>query len=114
MISEMPIPLLVIQQGLHSKVNDLRALQRLATSEDFEVAYERASNEQRRVVTRLVADGDRCGVQEWLSLQELCSVSVEDLTVKELRRLAASLGIAGYQLMSKASLLSQISKRGGV
>lgn len=107
----MPETLLHLQQSLHSRVNDLRSLQRMAALPDFEEAYRSASVEQQRVLLNYIREGDRDGVQRWLAIQERDQIVIEELPVKELRRLAASLGIAGYQLMSKASLLSQIRNK---
>lgn len=108
MIAEMPVTLLDIQQSLHSRVNDLRSLQRIVATPDFETAYRQATEEQKAIVTELINNGDKDGVQQWVALQERDRTNIEELPVKELRRLAASLGIAGYQFLTKASLLSQI------
>lgn len=108
MIAEMPATLSHVQQSLQVRVNDLRSLQRLTTLPEFAVAYEAASVEQRQIVLRYIREGDKEAVQKWLALQERDRMVVEDLPVRELRRLAASLGIAGYQGMSKSSLLSHI------
>ncbi len=84
----------------------------MATSPDFEATYRKASEEQRCIVTAFIADGDKDAVQQWLAIQERDRTNIEELPVKELRKLAGSLGIPDYQYMTKASLLSSISTKG--
>lgn len=108
MITEMPVTLLDIQQVLHSRVNDWRSLQRIVETTDFEIAYKQATEEQRRIATQLIKNGEKDNVLKWIALQERNRTDIEELPVRELRKLAGSLGIAGYQFLTKASLLSQI------
>jgi hypothetical protein len=108
MIAEMPATLSHVQQSLQVRVNNLRSLQRIVMLPEFEVAYETCSTKQRRIVLGYINSGDKDAVQQWLSLLERDGTDIEELPVRELRRLAASLGIVGYQGMSKSSLLSYI------
>jgi hypothetical protein len=108
---EMLVGLLTIQQGLHSRVNDLRSIQRIVESIDFESIYKQATEAQQRIVIELINGGDKDAVQLWMAVQERDRSNIEELPVKELRRLACSLGIAGYHFLPKASLLSSISSK---
>lgn len=105
-------PLQAVQQALRDRVNNLRCLERLVTTREFETAYNRASTQQQAIITEAIETGNYDIVQQWLTILERDSMKIEELPIRDLRKLASNLKIPGYHLLVKASLLSRIKECG--
>ncbi len=99
-----------IQQSLQFHVNELRSIQRLIVAADFEKAYTNATDHDKQIVDQYIMKGERLNAVRWLAIQTKKELDIEELNIRELRKLAVSLGIAGYNVLSKASLLSEIKQ----
>ena len=99
-----------LQQDLTSRVNELRCLQRLIESKSFAGAYDEANDEDRGIVHRYIKEANRAAVEQWVAIQERDKLQIEELPVRELRKLASSLRIQDYNYLTRASLLSEIQK----
>ncbi len=99
-----------IQQALTSRVNEMRCLQRLIDSKSFAEAYNTATDEDHRIVHRYITDHNRDAVEQWIAIQERGKIRIEELPVRDLRKLASSLRIQDYNYLPRASLLSEIKK----
>lgn len=107
-------PLQQVQQALRDRLNNLRCLERLVTSKEFEAAYKVATDEQQKLVNTYIEKGETHRVQQWLTVLERDSIKdIGSLSIRDLRKLASGLGIPGYHLLLKASLLSRIMEIGG-
>lgn len=101
-----------IRHSLHSRLLDTRSLQRIVESENFEEIYKNASEDQRIIVKHLIQQGATGGVTQWLVIQQRNSkANIATLSVRELRQMASKLGIAAYNILPKASLLSAIRNK---
>jgi hypothetical protein len=105
-------PLQAVQQALRDRVNNLRCLERLVTTREFETAYIKASGQQQAIIAGAIDNGDYDVVQQWLTILERDSMNIEELPVRDLRKLASNLKIPGYHLLPRASLLSRIKEFG--
>jgi hypothetical protein len=101
--------LLDLQQSLSSQLNKLRAIQRILDKTEFADTYKKASEEDRSIVMALIKSGDSNAVEKWL--RSKIQRPIEEMSVRELRHLAMFLCVQDYQLLTKASLLSEIRKR---
>ncbi len=110
----MQRPLQAVQQALRDRVNNLRCLERLVTTREFETAYNKASGQQQAILTGAIDNGNYDLVQQQLAVLERDSMNIEELPVRDLRKLASNLKIPGYHLLTRASLLSRIKEFGGV
>jgi hypothetical protein len=97
-----------IQKAVHAQLLNIRNLDRLVSSLEFEEAYTGASLGKRNIVKRFIADSYLSGVEKWIAIQKRDSMDYEALPVKQLRVLAQGLGILGYHYLPKTSLLSEI------
>lgn len=97
-----------VQCDLAARVLAMRSIQRILTLVEFEEAYETATDEQRTQVNNCIDSVDRIGVERWLRNQRDTELASQSVTV--LRRRAQSLGVPYYNRLSKAVLLSEITK----
>jgi phage terminase small subunit len=75
----------------------------------FEEVYKNAPESERDAVKHLIQQGDTDAVEQWIAIQQRnTTVNIATLNMRDLRQLAAKLGIASYNLLPKASLLSAI------
>lgn len=102
--------LLKVQQDLQCRVNDLRCLHRLITSQEFEELYDKATDVQREAVGTHIREENRSEVERWIALLRRTTERLDDQPIRKLRTLASSLGIPGYHLLTKAELLFEIRK----
>lgn len=91
-------------------MNDLRCLHRLITSREFEELYVAATDCQREAVDAYIRDENRSEVERWVTLVGRARESLDDQPIRRLRTIASSLGIPGYNLLTKAELLAEIRK----
>lgn len=104
------LELAALQQALTQRVNRLRCLQRLLVSKRFLDVYRRADTVQRDSVHKYIRGDSDAAVEQWIATIERDTRNFEELPVRDLRRLASSLGVSGYNFLARASLLSEIRK----
>jgi Rho termination factor, N-terminal domain len=97
-----------IQHLMRSRLLAIRALERILTSDTFKNVFEATTEEQRDIVKQHINNGDKIAIEKWIAMQEK---SPEQMNVVQLRQLASKLGIANYNLLPKASLLSAIRNK---
>lgn len=103
--------LLQTELNLIERINNLRAIHRLINTLDFKIAYERCSVEQQQYVLSLITNNDKTSLISWLSKEQHRYLELEDLSIREMRKLAQQLGIRGYLNMTKSLLLSVLYQR---
>lgn len=99
-----------VRQSLQYRLNDLRSIQRVLQSKEFEDLYLEATLEERTVVNGLIREERRGEIIRWMAVIERRKLKLEDMTIRQLRSVASSLGIPGYHLLSKSQLVEAIKK----
>jgi hypothetical protein len=87
-----------------SKLNDFRAIVRLVESAEFEECIALHPNDQN--VKAYITYGNVDALKGWI--RSKLRAEIQDYTARQLRTLAASLGIPNYCGMHKAALLQSI------
>lgn len=98
-----------ISDDIHLKLCHYRSLYYVVSGLDFEQAYNKANESTKGKMLSAVESGN---VKELSAIIEITLGScLEEMPVRELRRIAGKYGIANYHLLPKASLLSAIKQR---
>jgi hypothetical protein len=100
----------LIQCDFHMLLLQIRNLHRIIHSFEFESAYARANEEQKKAVKINIDEHDQLAIEKWITLVNSSSVDISILSVSELRKLGRKKGIDGYQYLPKASLLSALKQ----
>jgi hypothetical protein len=99
-----------IQISCRNRLCQVRSLSNLIHSPKFEAAYTQASDDQKKRLEDLIATGQTDKILA--TITQILTDDLGKLTVRQLRAIAQRHGISGYVVMSKSSLLSEISQRG--
>lgn len=96
--------------SLHSKLCKVRAIHRISQSAEFTTAFDGASEGEREAALLCIENCDQPGLEQWI-LGQLISKSQLDLVpVTELRKLGKQLGVRGYHVATKCTLITEIRK----
>jgi len=95
--------LTIVRDLLHHRLLDLRRMEKLILALDFEILFHSADPDTRDRVLDWIREGSRNLVEKWF--KEASRRDLDDLTVKELRRIAQEEQVSGYESMNKATLI---------
>ncbi len=94
--------------GLHSQVCTVRSMLRLSETEGFRKAFDAANEAGKDVALKLINDGDKDGLCQWIKVQLHTQKAVECLSIRELRQLGQQLGVRHYNVLPKGRLIHEI------
>lgn len=86
----------------------LRSIERITSMEEFGVAYDKASPAQRAEVIQLINGCNKDGLVRWLDIAT--RPDYDSLSLRELRIMGQRCGVPYYSRLSKAMLLSEITR----
>lgn len=89
---------------------DLRAIDRMIQSPDFVTLWEDAAQKERGELIGYIRDVNIEAVREWFEEEQV--VTLEDLSKRELVKLASYHHVKNYSRMSKDQLRRALRKRG--
>jgi hypothetical protein len=93
-----------LQSQVHRKLLDIRRIDRMVSSMEFEVAYDACS--KREELYKIIDNIDADALQRWLR-QEV-EANIGEYSIRQLRVIAAQHGIPKYSLKTKSELLMAI------
>lgn len=93
-----------LQNSTRAKLNDLRALDRLVNSVEFLQFLKLDPNNPR--LEAAIVSGDLEAVRDWMN--NVIEIEFCEYSIRQLRLLAAQLGVKGYCLLNKDELLIEI------
>lgn len=93
---------------LHNKLCDLRKLDYLIKSVSFTECYARATDSEKASVTQLILNSDLLAVQKWLKYQQLMYQKYDDMTIRDLIKIAQAYLIVDYNQLTKSELIREI------
>lgn len=91
---------------INTEVNNLRQLEYIIRSDDFQQAYSKVSNKQEPEY--YVRTRDCVALKRWIRAQKLGEL--EAYSVRELRTMAKDLKIRDYHLLNKSDLIQEIKR----
>lgn len=98
----------ILRDDFHAQVLHLRKLDYIVQSDDFEIAYMKATNEERKAVHRAIMAGDQNALKQFLDKQSQKTDDFEKIGIRKLRMMGQHLRIDGYQYLNKISLIEEI------
>ncbi len=99
-----------IQILVRRETLNLRAIDRIIQSRDFEDAWKRSTTEQREQLLKALGNKDLDSVRIWL--RSTVRTALADLSYRELRDLAQGHLIPRYSRLDKEQLILQLQQRG--
>lgn len=95
-----------VKEKIRCKLNDLRTIDRIVSSFDFEYIYKRLTDSQKVELEQIIDNLNKNALLDFMLNQE--RLAIEDLTVRKLRQIASQLYIEYYSQLSKAELIRLI------
>jgi Rho termination factor-like protein len=94
-----------LRSQVHHKLLNLRRVERIVSSVEFEVAYESCANKED--VTKLIKEDKVDDLNKWLKME--VEANVGEYTIRQLRSIASQHGVPKYSIKTKAELLMAIA-----
>ena len=95
-----------IQKEVHQRLLNIRRIERLVLSKEFEIAYVRANEKAKQKVIEIIKQGSNEQLTKWIKFE--LEEGIGDYTIRQLRLIASQYGIPNYGVMLKSQLLSSI------
>lgn len=93
-----------MQLTIRSKLNDLRALDRIVHSVQFQECLK--SDPNNKQLSQAIREGDIEFIRDWIN--DILEKEICEFSVKQLRAIASQLGLKNYTGFTKDELLVQI------
>ena len=87
----------------------VRNLFTVVNSESFREIFDKSDPDKKDKIKSLIASKDSKALAKFI--RSLTSRSIEEYSLRELRKLAQECGVSGYSLLPKASLLSILKRK---
>lgn len=100
-----------VKAVLHTRLLRTRSIIRIVESSQFERAYDGAVDEQRGVAQGIINNLDLKGLKQWLQRRLGEIVAVEEMSMRELRKLGQRLGVKQYYTLPRESLITALKQR---
>lgn len=91
---------------LRTEINNLRQLEHILLSPEFDEAYKSVSPAARELPHHYIKCRDVQALREWIRVQRITDLN--EYTVKQLRAMGRDLKIEDYHLLSKLELIREI------
>ena len=98
----------IIRNNLHLQFLHTRNFNNLIQSDDFEVAYNAASKEERKKIWSAIERNDKRTIRNFITNQILKLTPFEKLGIRKLRDIGSHLQIKNYYNMTKFQLVEEI------
>ena len=98
----------IIRDSFHAQFLNIRNCNNLIQGDDFEIAYEAASVQERRLVMEAIERLDKTKIKDFIDDKLVKLTPFEKLGIRKLREIGQHMRITGYQSMSKPELIKEI------
>lgn len=98
----------ILREDFHAQVLHLRKLDYIISSDAFEVAYSKATYEERRKIYRAIMSGDQNALKDFLETQSQKRDDFEKMGIRKLRIIGQRLSVTNYQYLTKMELIKEI------
>lgn len=97
-----------IQNSFHSQLLMIRSIHRLIHSDNFCIAYSKATKSEKEKVEKDIKQSNKRSLQEFIKKQLLPLSPFHRLNVKELRKIGGNVRISKYWMKDKITLIKEI------
>lgn len=97
-----------IRDSFHSQFLNCRNVNNLIHSDDFELAYQRATSKARNEIKKAIDRQDKVVIKNFISEQLANITPFHELTLRNLRIIGQNIGIKEYWKKDKLTLLEEI------
>lgn len=99
-----------IRAGVHSQLLRVRTILRITESDEFKTAFDLADSESKEKVIAIIEKGDRDAFEIWLKEEIQKRIGVDEMSIRELRKLGQKLSVRGYNILPKAILVDRVKR----
>ena len=96
---------------LHSRILKARSMYRIIQTPEFEDLFLKANGMAQEKLKQILESHHQEQLEIWIKDQRSRQSDLSQLSVRDLRHLAQSLGVDGYIYLPKSSLLSAIKQK---
>jgi hypothetical protein len=102
------VSLETIKDSFHSQLLKHRNFETFLRGEDVEIAYEKASDEEKKQIELVVKDVDLDKLKEIVRRILKSLTPFHELTIRDLRKIGSNLAIKSYAKLLKKDLIKEI------